>query len=73
MLKIELIFYICSPQKRAISSVGSEHYVDNVGVVGSNPILPTFLHRTIIVLVFIIIYFFFSKLKDTYFSSEISL
>ncbi len=27
---------------RAISSAGSEHYVDNVGVDGSNPLLPTF-------------------------------
>ena len=26
---------------RAISSVGSEHYFDKVGVTGSSPVLPT--------------------------------
>lgn len=27
--------------KRVISSVGLEHYLDRVGVTGSNPVLPT--------------------------------
>jgi hypothetical protein len=30
---------------RAISSVGLEHYLDRVGVTGSNPVLPTLLER----------------------------
>lgn len=30
--------------KRVISSVGLEHYLDRVGVTGSNPVLPTFFH-----------------------------
>lgn len=34
--------YIRSPlRNRAISSAGSEHYLDKVGVAGSNPALPT--------------------------------
>ncbi len=33
--------YICSPQKRAISSVGLEHLPYKQGVVGSNPTSPT--------------------------------
>lgn len=28
-------------KERAISSAGSEHYLDKVGVAGSNPALPT--------------------------------
>jgi hypothetical protein len=28
---------------RAISSAGLEHYLDKVGVTGSNPVLPTIL------------------------------
>ena len=27
--------------KRAVSSVGLEHYLDRVGVTGSNPVQPT--------------------------------
>lgn len=27
--------------ERVISSAGSEHYLDKVGVTGSNPVLPT--------------------------------
>ena len=37
--------YICSPQKRAISSVGLEHLPYKQGVVGSNPTSPTFIIR----------------------------
>ncbi len=31
---------------RGISSVGLEHYLDRVGVIGSNPICPTFNTKT---------------------------
>lgn len=30
-----------------ISSVGLEHYLDRVGVTGSNPVLPTFFRKLI--------------------------
>ena len=30
------------PIRRAVSSVGLEHYLDRVGVTGSNPVQPTF-------------------------------
>lgn len=33
--------YFRTPERRAISSAGSEHYLDKVGVAGSNPALPT--------------------------------
>ena len=29
------------PIRRAVSSVGLEHYLDRVGVTGSNPVQPT--------------------------------
>ena len=29
------------PQKWVVSSVGLEHYLDRVGVTGSNPVQPT--------------------------------
>jgi hypothetical protein len=33
------------PLKRVISSAGSEHYLDKVGVTGSNPVSPTKRHQ----------------------------
>ena len=30
--------------RRAVSSVGLEHYLDRVGVTGSNPVQPTFMN-----------------------------
>jgi hypothetical protein len=38
-LKILCYFYAVT---RAFSSVGLEHYLDRVGVTGSNPVMPTF-------------------------------
>jgi hypothetical protein len=36
------IFYICYPAFiRDVSSAGLEHYLDRVGVTGSNPVHPT--------------------------------
>jgi hypothetical protein len=35
------VFYTLIIRKGAISSVGLEHYLDRVGVTGSNPVLPT--------------------------------
>ncbi len=37
--RITKTIYLCTP--RAISSAGSEHYLDKVGVTGSNPVSPT--------------------------------
>ena len=38
---------------RVISSVGSEHYLDRVGVTGSNPVSPTKKY-TLIILLFLL-------------------
>ena len=38
----EIYGYFCTSNKfRVLSSVGSEHYLDRVGVTGSNPVAPT--------------------------------
>jgi hypothetical protein len=34
-------FIFLRPLKRVVSSAGSEHYLDRVGVTGSNPVQPT--------------------------------
>ena len=42
--KFNLLFLIITTFEKyygAISSVGLEHYLDRVGVTGSNPVLPT--------------------------------
>ena len=35
------VAFFLNEKLRAISSVGSEHYLDKVGVTGSSPVLPT--------------------------------
>ena len=37
--------YLCSA-RRVFSSVGLEHYLDRVGVTGSNPVTPTNNHSS---------------------------
>jgi hypothetical protein len=38
----EKFLFLCI-ERRAVSSVGLEHYLDRVGVTGSNPVQPTSL------------------------------
>ena len=60
--------YICSPQKRAISSVGLEHLPYKQGVVGSNPTSPTIkslLRKTFFVMC--ICYILYSGSLDRYY------
>ena len=38
---LQIFYTLASPKQRAVSSVGSEHYLDKVGVTGSNPVLLT--------------------------------
>jgi hypothetical protein len=37
---MEIKYYFCG-EKRVVSSVGLEHYLDRVGVTGSTPVQPT--------------------------------
>ena len=39
--------FVIFAERRAVSSVGLEHYLDRVGVTGSNPVQPTLKVKTL--------------------------
>lgn len=39
--------FVIFAERRAVSSVGLEHYLDRVGVTGSNPVQPTLKIKTL--------------------------
>jgi hypothetical protein len=43
--------YRFAPRFCALSSVGLEHYLDRVGVTGSNPVVRTFLLEIVLIII----------------------